>query len=725
MKHSAHTHRSESILGWPLWRRGLLLAALAALLLAASVATPPAPAAAQDDDVLVSNVAYRVDTSTPAGRQNQAVTSLQASAITTGGNPAGYELTSVTLALAALRAGETPVPDIGIWSDSDGDPGEELFSLDNPPDFAGAISTTPARYAFTAPAGTVLEPSTTYWVVVDSSIPVSVYVATIPQKTTTSDPGWSLCDCTQRTSIQGGVLGSWREISNLGSFSMSWHGHPVTPTPPPGTLVSNLGQPAATATTDLGEAGTMTIEAAASFETGPHDGDGFGVTSVTLRLAASGNPVLALAIHADASGAPDSESDPVITLDSATLSIPVIRSYTFNAPPSSVLDPDTTYWLVAKVTGGSAVWQKSRTLDEDEGSSPGWSIANATAWRDVRTTNTWSTDTTSPPKFSVQGYALPPPTKTEAPGEPTTMVSNMTARTGQSRPFGGEFGHNYGVGFRTGTNEAGYVLESVTFRTRRGDPEDLGGTITPIPELTLYEGEDLSDLSSDSGVRVEAGQSETHASFQDHTINMRTHNVHTTLRPNRTYWLVLSTPRNHLAVWLQTTVDQSESDGGQPGWTIEDRGGSFDTRGWTLHDDIPLVSIQAAPLQDLPTTHLTPGYVERPPEDGTVGSPSSGTLDPVLDASTRTRGRLVGAPHHARPQVPRRGHVRFTPGRHGPLGRRRRPGALRGLLHPLALGPHERRRPRLHRVLPLPHVGPLLPPRPSRILRRGHFRRNR
>ncbi|MYC36743.1 MAG: hypothetical protein F4X66_07495 [Chloroflexi bacterium] len=217
MKHAAHMHSSESIRRRAPWRRAwLLAAALAALLLAVPAVTPPAPAAAQvTDDVLISNAVFPLGASLPTGvpRQGSITGPTRASAITTGGHPGGYELTSVTLALAARNAGETPTPDVGVWSDTEGAPGEQLFSLANPPGFAGAISTTAARYSFSAPAGTVLEPATTYWVVTHSSdFPMQVSLAPDPGKSVRSDPGWSHCDCVL-TNLQraGSLIESWLE----------------------------------------------------------------------------------------------------------------------------------------------------------------------------------------------------------------------------------------------------------------------------------------------------------------------------------------------------------------------------------------------------------------------------------------------------------------------------------------------------------------------------------
>ena len=91
-----------------------------------------------------------------------------ASKFTTGPNRGGYRLTSVTLRLR--RNEEVPQgeirTEIKIYRDSDGLPGSEFFTLDNPQNISEMIAQY-RNYKFTAPtdADTRLPPNRTYWVV--------------------------------------------------------------------------------------------------------------------------------------------------------------------------------------------------------------------------------------------------------------------------------------------------------------------------------------------------------------------------------------------------------------------------------------------------------------------------------------------------------------------------------------------------------------------------------
>ena len=142
--------------------------------------------------------------------------------------------------------------------------------------------------------------------------------------------------------------------------------------------------------------------------------------------------------------------------------------------------------------------------------------------------------------------------------------------------------------------------------------------------MNLYEGEGFSE---GDGIFLGSLNAAFLNAYQERTLTVRDGIL---LRPDRTYWIVLSTSPDNYAAYVATTGDPSESAGGQPDWTIEDVGGSFTTGGWApIGSAIPLVTIRAAAyLHDLPHTPDTWGYVD---ESG----PSIGLLNPTLDDPTR------------------------------------------------------------------------------------------
>ena len=89
---------------------------------------------------------------------------LVAQRFSTGGNGAGYALTSVAAVLGSLSNSE--VPRVSIYSsDSSGNPGSSLYVLANPETFLRA----PHSDTFTAPAGATLERETDYHVVFEGT----------------------------------------------------------------------------------------------------------------------------------------------------------------------------------------------------------------------------------------------------------------------------------------------------------------------------------------------------------------------------------------------------------------------------------------------------------------------------------------------------------------------------------------------------------------------------
>ena len=391
------------------WRRGFLLAAVAVLALTASLVMTPAPAEAQSTVTLVSNLGRgTTETSTVGPVAHNRITA-QATGFTTGTNVGGYELASVTLTLREQALGTSPVPVVNIHGDSNGAPGDQLFTLTNPSDFD--LGATNQDFAFTAPAGATLMPNTTYWVVVYSTgsrmfMIRTTYLGHNPER----EPGWTLCGCASGSSVVGGAFGSWVTVTDK-TYLMAVRGVVLD------TLVSNLG------TTGLSEENVAYGDLgrlASKFTTGPNRG-GYRLDSVTLRLrrneaVSQGEIHTEIKIYRDSDGLPGSE---FFTLDSPPNISEMPSSYSnykFTAPTDADtrLPPNRTYWVVASLTrvdNNSIFWQNGDFVTEQ----PGWSIGNSAA-RIPFFVPIWHAETTTALKMSVQGEVLRTsdlPTKTE------------------------------------------------------------------------------------------------------------------------------------------------------------------------------------------------------------------------------------------------------------------------------------------------------------------------
>ena len=85
---------------------------------------------------------------------------------TTGPSPHGYGLASLTVELRKTLQTDNPVPIVTLHRDDNGYPGEELFTLENPADFAEINVDSFREFTFTVPAhAPSLKANTTYWLV--------------------------------------------------------------------------------------------------------------------------------------------------------------------------------------------------------------------------------------------------------------------------------------------------------------------------------------------------------------------------------------------------------------------------------------------------------------------------------------------------------------------------------------------------------------------------------
>ena len=132
------------------WAAGMFMASLAFLALLS-----PEPAKAQTSITLISNTGQ-----TDSGIGNSSLDHAQA--FTTGGNGAGYKLTSVKINFDGLS--KYTGWEVGIWSDTSGSPNSKIATLTDPTGTGAGVKT------FTASGnGVDLAASTTYHVVIDST----------------------------------------------------------------------------------------------------------------------------------------------------------------------------------------------------------------------------------------------------------------------------------------------------------------------------------------------------------------------------------------------------------------------------------------------------------------------------------------------------------------------------------------------------------------------------
>ena len=89
-----------------------------------------------------------------------------AQSFSTGRNPDGYVLASATINLGGDRL-ET-MPRVTVNADSNGAPGQVLYTLENPSNIV-SISSTPSDFTFSAPAQARLTAGRTYWIVIHST----------------------------------------------------------------------------------------------------------------------------------------------------------------------------------------------------------------------------------------------------------------------------------------------------------------------------------------------------------------------------------------------------------------------------------------------------------------------------------------------------------------------------------------------------------------------------
>ena len=183
------------------------------------------------------------------------------------------------------------------------------------------------------------------------------------------------------------------------------------------TLVSNLGQTAASASGIVGPFVGNIIKQAMPFTTG-NNPFGYHLTSVQLDMKrfASGNTNPNLSIRADDGGVP---SETVLyTLTTSTAITASWNLVTFATSDQTTLQPNTRYWLHATNTGTISIdLRHTDSNDEDTESNVDWQIGNN---RYAKTGDgTWDQKLFGKTRMEIRGHPAPAflVSNLESPGE--------------------------------------------------------------------------------------------------------------------------------------------------------------------------------------------------------------------------------------------------------------------------------------------------------------------
>ena len=130
---------------------------------------------------------------------------------------------------------------------------------------------------------------------------------------------------------------------------------------------------------------------------------GYTINSVTLRLAEmTANPNLFVRLYKDSPGGLGSL---IASFTNPSFTLNTTRDYIFTITNPQILTANTTYWLVAGISGGSGEDFWAFTTSPNQTGLPGWSIGNNSFYSDNQGdiwSNNFST-TFSAFQFSVNG----------------------------------------------------------------------------------------------------------------------------------------------------------------------------------------------------------------------------------------------------------------------------------------------------------------------------------
>ena len=306
-----------------------------------------------------------------------------------------------------------------------------------------------------------------------------------------------------------------------------------------GALVSNIVQ------TSGGTTNLAVNDAFQDFTTGEND-DGYTLDGIeiTLQGAGAGTPPTVTLHSVSATGPKVADFT-----GPSSLVIGSTSNYTYVPTTTVTLSKSTIYFVI--VQGGDGLWPYT-TSDYEEFAAPGWSIGNASLTRPVDTTGIFYLTVGGAGLLRVKGTVNQPP-----PGSlvARSLVSNV-GQTDAGQDAISET-HDLAQSFTTGTNRAGYVLNSVDIRF----VSTASGVSSDPPTVTLHTG-------SATGTAV-AVLSRTGAIMAKDNYEFAAASP-VPLTHSTAYWVVAEGGGAGLA-WVKTS-STSEDAGGAGGWMIADRG---------------------------------------------------------------------------------------------------------------------------------------------------------
>ena len=169
--------RHQTLIPWA--RNQTLLAAAAALIALICAVLITTQVQAQAVTTFVSNTSE-------TGTVNSSGTHAQS--FRTGPNPDGYTITEIQIRLGQFESGRNASA-VKIHENNGSEPGNEVATLTNPTNRLHE-----QLNAFTTPANTTLDPSTTYWIVVNDGVAVNTtwHLALTPADDETGETGWNI-----------------------------------------------------------------------------------------------------------------------------------------------------------------------------------------------------------------------------------------------------------------------------------------------------------------------------------------------------------------------------------------------------------------------------------------------------------------------------------------------------------------------------------------------------
>ena len=390
------------------------------LLFVAGLALAAGPALAQGNDALVSNARQ---TLTGTGSSFEL-----AQSFTTGPNAGGYSISKIRI---RLLASEPPDSSDGsfvtIKTDVAGSPGTIVATLNNPASFRRS-----ALNGFTAPAGTTLEPDTTYWIVINEGSTSGLTVANTnsdgEDSRSLEGPGaWMIGDGSKwrrqgttewNDSSASRVIKVRGKKAALATPDVTEEEKAELPTEKKNgkaaaqELVSNLGR------TDSATVATMQAQA---FTAGGNLHD-YRLTSVEIQLGvdqANARGMRVQVVPSDDDVPNDSDSSKIVTLTNPA-SFTAGAANTFTAPAVALLDAKTEYFVVVSGAYGAGDPQytlaQTATTDEDSDPATGWSIGDARLSRSSAL-DSWESVTGRVLKIRVNGEIL------EGTGDPVVTIA--------------------------------------------------------------------------------------------------------------------------------------------------------------------------------------------------------------------------------------------------------------------------------------------------------------